>query len=146
MQVYCHSCQEVFDTVIQAFEVSQRVLVPAMVMLDGFFLSHTYEDMELPEPELVRQFLTPISLPQRIDLDRPATLGSMVSPDRFMEFRKKLDLAHEQALEVWQTVDKEWQALTGPRLWIGGTLPPGGRRGRTGDHRDRRRHGTRRSR
>jgi pyruvate/2-oxoacid:ferredoxin oxidoreductase alpha subunit len=113
MQVYCQSCQEVFDTVIQAFEVSQRVLLPSMVMLDGFFLSHTYEDVDLPEPGLVDSFLSPLNLPHKIDLQKPAALGSMVSADRYMEFRKKIDLAHHEALDVWTAVDSEWKALTG---------------------------------
>ena len=113
MQIYCQSCQEVFDTVIQTFEVSQRVLLPSMVMLDGFFLSHTYEDLDLPEPGLIDSFLQPLCLPHKIDLQKPATLGSMVAPDRYMEFRKKIDLAHQQALSVWEAVDSEWSALTG---------------------------------
>jgi pyruvate/2-oxoacid:ferredoxin oxidoreductase alpha subunit len=113
MQIYCQSCQEVFDTVIQAFEVSQRVLLPSMVMLDGFFLSHTYEDMDLPEPGLIDGFLHPLCVPHKIDIEKPATLGSMVAPDRYMEFRKKIDLAHQQALGVWTEVDNQWSALTG---------------------------------
>jgi pyruvate/2-oxoacid:ferredoxin oxidoreductase alpha subunit len=113
MQIYCQSCQEVFDTVIQAFEVSQRVLLPSMVMLDGFFLSHTCEDMDLPEPGLIDGFLHPLCLPHKIDIAKPAALGSMVAPDRYMEFRKKIDLAHQQALDVWRKVDSQWSALTG---------------------------------
>ena len=49
MQIYCQSAQEAFDSVIQAFEVSQRVLLPCMVLLDGFLLSHTFENVDMPE-------------------------------------------------------------------------------------------------
>ena len=51
MQIYCQSAQEAFDSVVQAYEVSQRVLLPCMVVLDGFLLSHTLENVELPEAE-----------------------------------------------------------------------------------------------
>lgn len=113
MQIYCQSSQEVLDSVIQAFEVSQRVLLPSMVLLDAFFLSHTYEDLTVPDQSLVDGFLSPLYLPQKINLEQPAAIGNMVSPDRYMEFRRKIDLAHQQALSVWEDVGREWNELTG---------------------------------
>ncbi len=113
MQVYCQSAQEVVDSVIQAYKVSERVLLPTMVILDAFFLSHTYEDVEVPEPGLVDGFLPPLDLPQKMDLEHPAALGNLVFPDRYMEFRRKMDLAHQVALGVWDEVGREWGELTG---------------------------------
>lgn len=113
MQLYCESSQEVVDSVIQAYKVSERVLLPTMVVLDAFFLSHTYEDVEIPEQDMVDAFLPPLDLPHRMDLEHPAALGSLVAPDRYMEFRRKIDLAHRDALEVWGEVGMEWGELTG---------------------------------
>ncbi|RMF86466.1 MAG: pyruvate ferredoxin oxidoreductase, partial [Nitrospirae bacterium] len=113
MQIYCQSSQEVVDSVIQAYKVSERVLLPTMVVLDAFFLSHTYEDVEIPEQETVDRFLPPLELPHRLDLEHPAALGNLVFPDRYMEFRRKMDLAHHHALDVWEEVGREWGELTG---------------------------------
>ncbi len=113
MQVYCQSSQEVVDSVVQAYKVSERVLLPTMVVLDAFFLSHTYEDVEVPEQEMVDRFLPPLELPHRMDMERPAALGNLVFPDRYMEFREKMDLAHGVALGVWEEVGREWGELTG---------------------------------
>ncbi|NOZ95703.1 MAG: pyruvate ferredoxin oxidoreductase [Acidobacteria bacterium] len=113
MQVYCESSQEVVDSVIQAYKVSEKVLLPTMVILDAFFLSHTYEDVEVPEQSMVDGFLPPLDLPQKMDLERPAALGNLVFPDRYMEFRRKMDLAHDLALGVWEEVGREWGGLTG---------------------------------
>ncbi len=113
MQVYCQSSQEVVDSVVQAYRVSERVLLPTMVVLDAFFLSHTYEDVEVPEQEMVDGFLPPLELPHRMDLERPAALGNLVFPDRYMEFREKMHLAHRAALDVWEEVGREWGELTG---------------------------------
>jgi len=118
MQVYCESSQEVVDSVIQAFKVSERVLLPTIVVLDAFFLSHTYEDVEIPEQAMVDAFLPPLELPQKLDLEHPAALGNLVFPDRYMEFRKKMDLAHEHALGVWEAVGREWGELTGRRYGL----------------------------
>ncbi len=113
MQVYCQSSQEVVDSVVQAYKVSERVLLPTMVVLDAFFLSHTYEDVEVPEQVMVDRFLPPLELPHRMDMERPAALGNLVFPDRYMEFREKMDLAHGVALGVWEEVGREWGELTG---------------------------------
>jgi pyruvate/2-oxoacid:ferredoxin oxidoreductase alpha subunit len=113
MQIYCQSAQEVFDSVIQAFEVSQRVLLPAMVLLDAFFLSHTYEDMEMPGQGLVDDFLSVLETPHKIDLARPASLGPIADASVYMEFRNKIELAHQQALVEWEDVGQTWGKLTG---------------------------------
>jgi pyruvate/2-oxoacid:ferredoxin oxidoreductase alpha subunit len=113
MQIYCQSAQEVFDSVIQAFEVSQRVLLPVMVLLDAFYLSHTYEDIELPAESLVDSFLSPLEIPHKIDLSRPASIGPITDASMYMEFRGKIEQAHAQALAHWEEVGRTWGELTG---------------------------------
>ena len=51
IQLYCETAQEALDTVIQAYKISENkdVLLPAMVCIDGFFLSHVYEPVDVPE-------------------------------------------------------------------------------------------------
>ncbi len=118
MQVYCESSQEVCDTVLQAFEVSRRVLLPTMVALDAFFLSHTYEDMDLPDQAVADAFVRPLKIPHGLDPENPASVGALVAPDRFMEFRRKIDLAHREALQVWEDVGDEWAKLTGRKYGL----------------------------
>ena len=113
MQVYCQSAQEVFDSVIQAFEVSQKVLLPVMVMLDAFYLSHTYEDIDLPEPSVVDRLLGPLQMPQEIDPAKPASFGNLADPSVYMEFRGAIEQAHEQALACWEEAGRAWGDLTG---------------------------------
>lgn len=50
MQVYCASNQEVIDTTIQAYWVAEKVMLPCMLVLDAFILSHTAENVQLPAP------------------------------------------------------------------------------------------------
>lgn len=113
MQVYCASSQEVLDSVVQAYKVSERVLLPTMIVLDAFFLSHTHEVVDVPAQELVDRFLPPLELPLKLDPERPGAFGNLVFPDRYMEFRYKIELAHREALDVFKEVDQEWGKLTG---------------------------------
>jgi pyruvate/2-oxoacid:ferredoxin oxidoreductase alpha subunit len=113
MQIYCQSAQEAFDSVIQAFEVSQRVLLPCMELLDGFLLSHTFENVDVPEQGVVDSFLGPLQLPHLLDVARPATIGGLSDPECYTAFRRKIQIAHEQALEEWADVGRQWGELTG---------------------------------
>ena len=59
MQFYCESNQEVLDTVIQAYRVSESVGLPSMVCLDGVYLSYVAESTVIPEQEKVDEYLPP---------------------------------------------------------------------------------------
>lgn len=59
IQYYCESNQEIFDTVIQAYRVSESLSVPSMVCLDGVYLSYVAETVEIPEQEQVNAYLPP---------------------------------------------------------------------------------------
>ena len=55
LQFYCENVQDVFDTMLSAYRIAEdhRVLTPAMVCLDGFFLSHSMQKLLIPEQEEV---------------------------------------------------------------------------------------------
>jgi len=59
IQLYCESCQEVLDTVIQAFKIAESIGLPCMVCLDGVYLSFVSESVDIPEQEKVDQYLPP---------------------------------------------------------------------------------------
>src|SRR3989338_2123251 len=59
IQLYAESSQEAIDTIIQAFKIAenQKVLLPLMVCIDGFTLSHVWEPVDVPEQKAVSEFL-----------------------------------------------------------------------------------------
>ena len=59
MQFYCESNQEVLDTVIQAYKISESVSLPSMVCLEGVYLSYVAESVDIPEQERVDEYLPP---------------------------------------------------------------------------------------
>lgn len=118
MQVYCASVQEVLDSVLQGFEVARRVLLPCMIILDAFFLSHTCEDVEVPSQSDADRLIRSLDIPQKLDVEKPASLGNLVGPDRYMEFRRRIDCAHSDALEAWQDVGQEWWHIAGRRYGL----------------------------
>jgi len=113
MQFYCQSNQEVLDTLIQAYKVAERVLMPAMIILDAFSLSHTYEIVDVPEQSIIDQYLPSFDCKYKLDVDDPHAFGGLTTPDWYMEFRYKLHEAQVNALEVIKQEGKKFEKISG---------------------------------
>ena len=113
IQLYCETNQEVLDTTIQAFKLAESVDLPVMIVLDAFFLSHTYEPVAVPEPDLVDAFLPKRCATYRLDPKDPHAFGALVRPDAYMEMRWHQQEAMQAARQVFDDVDAEWARLVG---------------------------------
>ena len=115
MQVYVASHQEAVDTVIQAFRITEdrSVLVPMMLNLDAFVLSHTYMDADVPTREEVAKYLPPYKPIWKLDPRMPVTHGSVVYPVDFSETRQSLQIGHQNARGVIKKAMAEFQDMFG---------------------------------
>ena len=104
IQLYVEDNQEVLDSVIQAYAIAEKVLVPVMVCYDAFFLSHTYEPVDIPEPEQVTKWLPQPKRDFVLDPENPHSFNMLVMPENYMEMRYKLFRAHEESLDVIKDV------------------------------------------
>jgi pyruvate ferredoxin oxidoreductase alpha subunit len=89
LQLYVENCQETLDSILIAYRVaeSQQVQLPIMVCLDGFFLSHLYEPVAIPDQESVDAFL-PKQLAENalLDTNDPKLLNVLSPPEYYTEF------------------------------------------------------------
>jgi len=113
MQLYCESNQEVLDSVIQAYKVAEKVLLPAMLVLDAFVLSHTSEPVEIPHQERVDRFLPPYRPFYKLDVQSPQAFGGLAPPEVYMELRYKMQQAMQEALREWESIGAEFGRLFG---------------------------------
>jgi len=118
MQFYCCNNQEVLDTVIQAFKVSEKLLIPSMVILDAFSLSHTYEVVDVPEQEKVDAYLPPFKPQIKITPDEPHAFGGLTSPEHYFELRYKLQKDMEKAPALIEETGKEYEKMFGRYLGL----------------------------
>lgn len=81
MQLYCSGAQEVFDTVLQAFLLSESLLLPCMVIFDGFYISHTYEAVDVPDKDDVKKFIGPPQFKAQVIPGSTANLHGMTSSE-----------------------------------------------------------------
>lgn len=99
IQVYAEDNQEALDLALMAYAVAEdaRVMTPVMVNLDGFALTHTYETVDVPEPEQADAFLPPYEGGgNRFDFEHPVNIGFSAGPEynryfKYWEHRDMLD-------------------------------------------------------
>lgn len=117
LQIHCETCQEVLDSVLMAYRLAEdeRVLLPVMVNMDGFFLSFTRENVEIPDVETVRSFL-PGYKPEHafFRAGQPMAQGVAVLGGEFYSyFKYQMHLASQNALEVYREVCGEFEKKFG---------------------------------
>lgn len=118
IQIYCEDNQESLDSVIQAFRIAEKVLLPCMVVLEANFISHFMEPVEVPEQEMTDRFLPPVQIPKRFDVDTPAFMAAVVSQTQFEGFRRLSHEAMTHALDVIEEVDRDFGAHFGRKYGL----------------------------
>lgn len=88
IQLYCETNQEMVDTIIQAFKVAEKVKLPAMSCMDGFYLTHAVEPVDIPTMEDVRKFLPKYEPDVKLDTENPLSLGVYALPQHYQDFRE----------------------------------------------------------
>lgn len=115
IQFYAENNQEALDYIIQAYKISEnkKVMLPSMVNLDGFYLTHTLEPTEILDREDVKKFLPPYEPEYYINPESPLTFGFFAGPESYQEFRYEQQKAMENAEKVIEEVAKDYYGLTG---------------------------------
>jgi len=113
IQFYVESAQEALDTVIQAFRVAEAVLLPVLVNLDAFYVSHALEPVCVPTQALVDAYLPPFAPAHRLDTAQPSSWGNVVSQEMYYRHRQDIEAAMARVPELAAAADREWASLTG---------------------------------
>lgn len=90
LMLYGEDNQEVCDLHILAYKVAEKCLIPIMVNLDGFVLTHTVEPVDIVEPKLIKKYLPAFKPSEKLDPKNPLTFGAFATPEHYMEIRKEL--------------------------------------------------------
>ncbi len=115
LQLYCETAQEVLDTVLIAFKLAEAVLLPIMVCMDGFLLSHYSEPVEVPEQAEVNRFLPPRRSRYKLDPRNPCTLGGGVNSQVLYELRQQMQQDMEAVPAKFDGICRQFHRRFGRR-------------------------------
>ena len=117
IQIYCADNQELFDTVLAAFRLAEdaAVMMPVMVCMEGFILSHTVAQIDIPDQTQVDRFLPLTSVPHRLG-EAPHALGQIDLPHQTEMHRHQHLSAMNGAVKVYAGIQEEFESTFGRRL------------------------------
>jgi pyruvate/2-oxoacid:ferredoxin oxidoreductase alpha subunit len=117
LQFYCDTHQDLVDTILVAFRLAEdsRVLLPALVAMDGFVTSHTQMVVDLPEQTLVDTYLPHCDVPHQLRHTHPATVGGLTWPRETERHRREIEEAMERVPRALGEALDEFEAVFGRR-------------------------------
>jgi len=113
IQMYCESSQEGVDSAIQAFKIAESTMLPTMVGVDGFYLTHTVEPLDIPTVEEVRKFLPKFQPKVKLDTENPISMGEYAMPSDYQGFREDVHKDNLAAKTKIVEVDREFEQMFG---------------------------------
>jgi len=119
LQIHCATCQEIVDGVLIAYRLAEHpeVRVPAIVNLDGFYLSFTREPVDLPDASKAAAFVGEYD-PENLQFrgNKPLSQAmAVLGGGPYSYFRYQTHLALQRALTIYDSVVEEFAANFGRR-------------------------------
>ena len=113
VQLFAEDAQEAYDLMVMAPCIAEdpRVLLPVLVCLDGFTITHSAEPVSLlPDGEVAR-FVGEYRVPNAVlDTTSPTTQGPFAMPDYYFELRRQQTDDLDAALDVIDEVQARLRA------------------------------------
>jgi pyruvate ferredoxin oxidoreductase alpha subunit len=115
IQLYAENNQEAVDFHFMGYRLSEdkTMMLPVMVCMDGFILTHGMESVDMPEQEKVDKFLPEYKPLYKLDPADPISMGLLADPDYYMETRYALQKTLKDALGFIPKVSKEFANVFG---------------------------------
>lgn len=108
LQVYVSTVQEAYDTTLMAFRIAEHenVLLPVMINLDGFLLTHITQSLETVD---VGDFIPPVNIPHAIDIENPGGYGTLTGSEDHFKFRYDIQRAMKDSVPVIKETQKDFE-------------------------------------
>ncbi len=126
IQIYAENSQEAYDSMIQAFRIAENpeILLPVMVCLDGFTLSHALENVHVLSDDIAKKFVGTRQFPRvtahegkdasfRLDPENPISIGPIAFPNYYFEIKRQQEEAMKNAPKIIQQVHEEYAQISG---------------------------------
>ncbi len=113
IQLYAENNQEAVDLIIAGYKMGEnpKIMLPVMVCVDGFILTHGMETIDMPSQEEVDKFLPQYNPPYKLDVDDPMSFGLLGDPSVYAETRYAIHKTMEEVIDLVPQVGKDYKDL-----------------------------------
>ncbi len=127
IQIYSEDAQEAYDNTIMAFRIAEEAMLPVMITLDGFTISHTLQNVSVLPDEIVSDFVGVRKIP-RIKLPHiygekevplmlnpkyPISFGPLDLFDYYFEHKVQQNEAMKASVPIIEKVHREFAEISG---------------------------------
>ncbi len=112
IQFYAANNQEVYDTVLMLYRLCEdsKVLIPGMVALDAFILSHTFMSIEAYEHHEITDFLPTYEAGHwKLDINEPMATGNLAGPEYYYELSYAIHEGFEAARKLIPKIEADFK-------------------------------------
>lgn len=115
IQAYAENAQEALDLALMSYYIAEKkdVSTPFMVNLDGFILTHTYEEVDVPEQADADRFLPKYETENCFDFEHPKNMAFSAGPDTNYIFKYKEHAALLRAVPVIAEAEEKFALIFG---------------------------------
>jgi pyruvate ferredoxin oxidoreductase alpha subunit len=115
IQFYAEDIQEVVDLHLLGYRLGEdkSIMLPVMVCMDGYTLTHGIETVNIPNQEEVDRFLPPYKPLYKLNPENPITMGLLADPDYYTETRYAIQETHKDAIKLIPKLTLEFHKVFG---------------------------------
>lgn len=115
IQVYAENNQEAIDLILAGYKIGEnsKIMLPVMVCVDGFILTHGMETIDMPTQEEVDKFLPAYNPPFKLDVEHPMSFGLLGDPAVYTEARYALQKTLEDVIGIIPETGAEFKSSFG---------------------------------
>ncbi len=115
IELYVEDVQEAYDTHVQAFKIAEdhQVLLPVIVCVDGFVLTHVVEPVKIFEQAAIDAFLPPYEPLHYLTPEKPMIFGPISDDTNTPEFRYMTQQAILRAQDKIEAAARDYQSAFG---------------------------------
>ena len=115
IQFYVENMQEIVDLHLMGYRLGEdkSIMLPVMVCMDGYILTHGIETVDIPTQEEVDRFLPAYKPLYKLDPQDPLTMGLLADPDYYMETRYAIQETHKDVVKLIPKITQEFYKVFG---------------------------------
>jgi pyruvate ferredoxin oxidoreductase alpha subunit len=113
MMLFAENHQEAVDLHLIAYKLAESLNIPVAINVDGFILTHSYENVIIPEKKQIKKFLPDYkpAIGTYLNPLKPITLGGFFTPAHYWLEKKRLDEDLKTADKKISSAYSDWKKI-----------------------------------
>lgn len=113
LMIFAENHQEAVDWHIIAYKLAESLNIPVAINVDGFILTHSYENVIIPDKKTIKKYLPDYrpSLGTYLNPQKPITLGGFFTPEHYWQEKKRLAEDFKKAITHISRSYRDWKKI-----------------------------------